>query len=230
MAISFSTTFVPCSVLCSQSERVLVGSGVSGGASGSSGFCTSGGKHSAITVSASFGAISVLNPRNPLSITPTSMVCPWMFAVCQVSTPCFSARLWAEGLGCVRWLLEPGALSGTSSMRTTPSSSLISLSVETQTIAMIVGGVTGVFGPLATIGMDFFSRYLATSSTRSSESRLISIQIASPVSSRSPADRCASCVASRSLICCLRCDVRTRGVSGGSMASCGTNVPWGFGR
>ena len=173
----------------------------------------------------------MLNPWNPLSITLTSTFCPSMPAAWQVSTPCCSSMLWAEGLGCVRWLLEPGALFGIVLMRTTPSSSLISLSIEIQTMAIIVGGVTGDLGSLATIGMDFFSRYLVTASILSSELRLISIQIDSPVSSGSPADRCASWVASRLSICFCRCEGRTGGVRGlGGGATCGVSVPWGLWR
>lgn len=134
-------------------------------------------------------------------------------------------------MGCVRWLLELSEPLSSSRILTTPSSSLISLSIDIQTMAIIVGGVTGDLGSLATIGMDFFSRYLVTASILSSELRLISIQIDSPFSSCSPEDRCASWVASRLSICFRRCEGRTGGVRGlGGGAMCGVNVPSGLWR
>ena len=97
---------------------------------------------------------------------------------------------------------------------------------------MIHGLMVDVFFPVPTMGADFFSRYLTTSSTLSAESTLMmNLFISSCMVFCLPADRSASWVDSRLSSCFRRCEGRTGGVRGlGGGATCGVNVPSGLWR
>ena len=97
---------------------------------------------------------------------------------------------------------------------------------------MIHGLMVDVFFPVPTMGADFFSRYLTTSSTLSSESSVMENWLfSSSMVVWFPADRRASWVASRLSIFFCRCEGRTGGVRGlGGGAMCGVSVPSGLWR